>query len=120
MPDPESKVNANAVMMSDQGARFEVGSMRADEAPLVAQMHFDFFGVGEMHRHSIANFGPAFLERLFYRLNLDNPYFFVDVARYNGKVIAFSAYTSDRQRVFRYMLRKHFFAIAWQMFALFV
>src|SRR5688572_22190487 len=92
-------------------SEFEVGGMRPEEVPVVAGMHHDFFGTGEMHGTSIANLGRDFLEEVFYRLNLDNPYFFVDVARYQGEIIAFSVYTSDDRKVFRYTLRRHFSAI---------
>ena len=112
--------NEGALKTKQGTDTFEVGAMRPDEVAAVAQMHYDFFGVGEMHGHSIANFGPGFLDRVFYRLNLDNPYFFVDVARFNGKIIAFSAYTSERNKVFRYTLRKHFLRIGWHMFGNFV
>jgi hypothetical protein len=115
-----ASVNAVSTIAKQGSDTFEVGAMRPDEVAAVAQMHYDFFGVGEMHGHSIANFGPGFLERVFYRLNLDNPYWFVDVARFNGKIIAFSAYTSERNKVFRYTLRKHFMRIGWHMFGNFV
>ncbi len=89
-------------------AEFNVGRMRPDEVSAVARMHFDFFGRGEMHGTSIANFGIDFLQEVFYRLNLDNPYLFVDVARYREEIIAFSVYASDGKRVFRETLRRHF------------
>lgn len=90
------------------GAGFAVGPMTPAEAPIVARLHFDFFGRGEMHGTSIANFGVEFLEEVFYRLNLDNPYLFVDVARCDGAIVAFSVYASDGARVFRQTLRRHF------------
>jgi hypothetical protein len=90
---------------------FHVGPMRAEETSAVAQLHFDFFGTGAMHGTTIASFGPKFLEEVFYRLNLDNPYLFVDVARYRGEVVAFSVYASNRRRVFRETLRRHFAAV---------
>jgi hypothetical protein len=82
--------------------------MRDEEVGVVAQMHFDFFGVGEMHGHSLANLGVGFLEHVFYRLSLDNPYFFVDVARHRGEIVAYSVYASDWRRVLREPLRRHF------------
>lgn len=87
--------------VSAQGADFEVGGMRPEEISAVAQLHFDFFGVGEMHGASLASLGVEFLEKVFYPLNLDNPYLFVDVARYRGEVIGFSVYASDWRRVSR-------------------
>lgn len=92
-------------------AEFNVGRMRPDEVPAVAQMHFDFFGRGEMHGTSMAKLGIEFLREVFYRLNLDNPYLFVDVARYRGELIAFSVYASDGKRVFRETLRRHLGAV---------
>lgn len=88
-------------------AALEIGSMRPEEVRAVAQMHFDFFGVGEMHGHSLANLGVNFLADVFYRLNLDNPHFFVDVARYNGELVAFSVYVSDWQRILGEVIRRH-------------
>lgn len=93
-------------------SEFNVGRMQPGEVPDVARLHFDFFGTGEMHGTSIANFGIEFLEEVFYRLNLDNPYLFVDVARYKGEIIAFSVYASDGKRVFRETLRRHFVRVA--------
>jgi len=91
---------------------FEVGRMRPGEVPAVARMHFDFFGRGQMHGHSIASLGLEFLEEVFYRLNLDNPYLFVDVARYGGQIAGYSVYASDGGRVFRETLRRHPAAMA--------
>lgn len=67
--------------------------------------------MGEGHGHSLALLGADFLEHAFYRLNLDNPYFFVDVARYQGEIIAFSVYSSDHRRLFRYTLGSHFWEV---------
>lgn len=92
-------------------ADFHIGPMRPEEAATVARLHYGFFGSGGMHGSSIASFGPDFLETVFYRLNLDNPYLFVDVARYGGEVVAFSVYASNRKRVFRETLRRHFLAV---------
>lgn len=91
---------------------FELGPMREDEVPAIAGFHHGFFGSGEMHGFSLANLGRDFLEAVFYRLNLDNPYLFVDVARYRGEPIAFSVYASDYRRVFRFTIRKHFASLA--------
>jgi RimJ/RimL family protein N-acetyltransferase len=81
----------------------EVGPMRRDEAAEVARMHGSFFR-GKEHGHSIANLGDRFLERAFYGLNFDNPHFFCDVARVDGRVAGFSVYTTDRHRLFRHTL----------------
>ena len=85
----------------------ELGPMRPSEAGAVARMHHGFFAAGERNGHSIAKLGPEFLEQVFYRLNLDNPFFFVDVARVDGEVVAFSAYASDRRAAFRHVVRQH-------------
>lgn len=91
---------------------FAVGRIRRDELAEVARMHFEFFGADTGHGHSVANLGANFLEQVFYRANADNPYFFVDVARYRGEIIAFSVYASDGHRVFRETLRRHPVAVA--------
>jgi hypothetical protein len=90
----------------------EIGPLRAEECRAVAELHESFFGEGLGQGHSIAMLGADFLERAFYRPNLDNPYFFVDVARFRGELIAFSVYSSDHRRVFRYTIRHHFGALA--------
>jgi hypothetical protein len=92
--------------------RVEIGPMRAEETVAVARMHYDFFAQGERNGHSIAKLGPDFLAGVFYRLNLDNPFFFVDVARVDGVVAGFSAYASDGRAAFRHVLRRHAGALA--------
>jgi hypothetical protein len=94
--------------VADESSRVEVGPLRADECRAVAELHESFFGEGLGQGHSIAMLGAEFLERAFYRPNLDNPHFFVDVARYRHELIAFSVYSSDHRRVFRHTLRHHF------------
>jgi hypothetical protein len=89
----------------------DIGPLRPEECSAVAQLHVSFFGVGAGHGHSLAMLGAKFLDEGFYRLNLDNPYFFVDVARYEDEIIAFSVYASDHGRVFRYTIRKHFWSL---------
>jgi hypothetical protein len=93
----------------------EIGPLRPDETRAVAQLHFDFFGSGEGNGHSLAMLGVNFLEEAFYRLNLENPYFFVDVARYEGEIIAFSVYATDHRKVFRHTIRKHFGSVLWAL-----
>jgi hypothetical protein len=90
----------------------EIGSLRPDECRAVAQLHCEFFGGEAGHGHSLALLGPDFLERVFYRTNIDNPYFFVDVARYGGAVVAFSVYSSDHRHVFRRTIRRRAGTIA--------
>lgn len=86
---------------------FAAGAMQPSDVRAVAELHYQFFGNGEEHGHSIASFGPSFLARSFYQCNLDNPYFFTDVARYGGRIIGFSVYSSNTSRVFRETLRRH-------------
>jgi hypothetical protein len=93
----------------------DIGPLQPGETRQVAQLHYEFFGPGAGHGHSLANLGVDFLEEAFYRQNLDNPYFFVDVARYQGEVIAFSVYSSDHRRVFRHTMRKHGLRLAWAL-----
>jgi len=90
---------------------FEVRPMRPEDVGAVARMHRGFIENGEFRGYSIANLGLDFLEKVFYRLNMDNPHFFADVALFRGEVIGFIVYASDR-RVFRETLRRHSVAIA--------
>jgi hypothetical protein len=107
---------SNAVQATESTPRLvDIGPLRPEETRQVAQLHFDFFGGGGGHGHSLALLGVDFLEDAFYRQNLDNPYLFVDVARYQGEVIAFSVYSSDHRKVFRYTIRKHFLRLAWAL-----
>lgn len=92
---------------AETAPEFLVRAMEVAEAPPVAEMHAEFFGRHERHGRSIASFGTDFLERVFYRANLDNPYLHMDVAFYGGELIGFSVYASDRRRVFRHTLRHH-------------
>src|SRR5688572_22474258 len=55
---------------------FEIRAIRLDDVQVAAAMHFEFFGGPEVTRSSMLKLGPKFLETVFYRLNLDNPYFF--------------------------------------------
>ncbi len=93
-------------------AGFEVRPMLPGEIGAVARMHCGFLESGEFRGYSIANLGVQFLENVFYRLNLDNPYFFADVACYRDEIIGFIVYASDGRRVFRETLRRHYVAVA--------
>jgi hypothetical protein len=92
----------------------EIGSLRPEEARSVAELHGSFFR-GKEHGYSIANLGDHFLEHAFYRLNLDNPHFHCDVARHEGRVVAFSVYTTNRARLFRYTVRRTFVPLIVQL-----
>jgi hypothetical protein len=94
-------------MLEEQMVRLEIERLNAEDIPTVARIHYDLFGTGEMHGYSIAKLGPEFLERVFYALNLHNPHFYCDVARYNNQIVGFSVYSTDRNNVFRYMFQKH-------------
>lgn len=94
-----------------EGGEVEFGRLRPDEVDAVARLHFTFFG-GPAHAHSLARMGPRFLADVFYRVNLDNPYFFCDVARHGGRIVAFIVYASDGRRIFRHTLRTRFCSVA--------
>lgn len=108
---PTSEAPVEAAAAADE--RVEIGPLRPEECGEVARLHEGFFGEGLGHGHSLAMLGADFLETVFYRFNLGNPYLFVDVARYRGEIVAFSVYSSDHTRVFRHTLRHHFFGVAW-------
>ncbi len=99
----------------DKADAFSTGALRPDELPALARLHHEFFSGADLHGQSLANLGPGFLERVFYRLNLDNPQFFVDVARYQENVIGFSVYVSDHRHLMRYVFRKHLAELIWEM-----
>jgi hypothetical protein len=86
---------------------FEIRRMTQEDIKPIALLHHSLFGDRRIHGYSVATFGADFLERTFYGLNLDNPHFFCDVARYRGKVIGFSVYSTRKAAVFRYMLRQN-------------
>ena len=98
---------ADAQATEFSGEAIEVSRMRPEEVPAVAKLHYDFFGHGQQHGHSIVHLGLDFLEEVFYRLNLDNPYLFVDVTRHRGEIIGYSVYASDARRMFRETVRRH-------------
>ena len=78
-----------------------------DEVHAAARMHFEFFGGPEVARSSFLKLGPEFLEAAFYRLNLDNPYFFVLGAFLRGELIGLQVFTTDRRKMFEHLLRTH-------------
>jgi hypothetical protein len=95
-------------------AAFDVGPMQRAEIPAVAELHCEMFGHGEDHGSSLAGLGPAFLAEVFYELNVDNPHFFVDVARWEGAIVGFCVYASDWRLVSRHVTRRHPFRLAWR------
>ncbi len=99
----------------DETSTVEIGPLRRDECAQVAALHEDFFGLGRGDGHSIAMLGRRFLENAFYRLNFDNPVFFVDVARYRGEVIGFAVYCSNHRAVFQHGFRRHPVRLAYEI-----
>jgi hypothetical protein len=83
----------------------EIRRMTVEDLRPIALLHHSLFGDRRIHGYSIATFGVDFLERTFYKLNLENPYFYCDVARYRGKIAGFSVYSTRKAEVFRHMLR---------------
>ncbi|NIU02177.1 MAG: hypothetical protein GWN01_15120 [Nitrosopumilaceae archaeon] len=92
-------------------SQLEVRAVNESELGVVAKMHYELFGTGEMHGYSIAKLGMEFLHQIFYCLNLDNPYFCCDVAIYKSKIVGFSVYTINHTHIFREMIRRHFVKI---------
>jgi ribosomal protein S18 acetylase RimI-like enzyme len=91
---------------------FEVGPMHPDDIPAAARLHADMFGDPAVHGHSIATLGRDFLERGFYAPNLDNPYLCCTVARYRKEVVGFSVYSTDHEKAFQHLLRRHPVSVA--------
>jgi len=100
--------------------KLEIGRLRPEDIREVARMHYEFFGGKSGRGRSIARLGPEFLECVFYGLNQDNRYFFVDVARWEGRIVGFSVYSSSDEQVFRETIRRHWGAVAFRMFGLFL
>lgn len=100
-----SRDTATEHQMSAQSG-LEIRAMKFEDIKPVALLHHSLFGDRRIHGYSIATFGADFLERTFYKLNLGNPHFFCDVARYLGKIIGFSVYSTQKAKVFRHMLRR--------------
>jgi hypothetical protein len=83
-------------------ARFTVRPLGTSDCAGVASLHAALFG--SVEGLSIARFGETFLDKVFYRLNLDNPAFHCDVAEDRGAIVGFSVWTTDRSGVFRHLL----------------
>lgn len=93
--------------------RLEIGPMRAQEIRAVARLHHAFFGAGRGRGSSLAILGEDWLAEAFYGANFANPHQGVQVARWDGRVIAFLHYATDRRRIARWTLRHAFRAVAW-------
>src|SRR5438093_8937245 len=89
-----------------QPLEFEIRTIRPNEVHAAASMHFEFLGGPEVARRSFLKLGCKFLEA-FYRLNLDNPYFFALGAFLRGKLIGVLVFTTDRGKMFRYLFFRH-------------
>ena len=103
--DRTAELSAGVSIPLDE--RIAFGPMRAEEIAETALLHHNFFGIRAEHGTSVAKLGPDFLADFFYRLNLDNPYLFIDLARYQGKVVGFSVFASDWTKVSGWMLHQH-------------
>lgn len=85
-------------------SRFEVGTMRREEAPAVARLHYQWFGPELGRGSSLAMLGEDWLADAFYGANFANPHQGVQVARWDGRVVGFMHYATDRRRIARWTL----------------
>ena len=92
---------------------FVVEPLAATDIEGVAALHHRLFGDPDRNGHSVATLGSRFLARSFYPLNLDNPHFHCDVAKVDGRVVGFSVYTTSKDDIFRYLLRRRLVQLAW-------
>ena len=102
-----------------QPREFEIRAIRPNEVHAAASMHFEFFGGPEVARCSFLKLGFKFLET-YYRLNLDNPYFFALGAFMRGEIIGLLVFTSDRRKMLKYLLKKHGGNLLFHLFAAFL
>ena len=101
--------------MSEQ-AGFRITRVREAEVPAIARLHFEFFGIAEREGHSLAKLGTAFLEKVFYPLSMDNPHIHVEVAWYHGGIVGFVVYVTNRNEVFRHIVRNHLWKLIFSAF----
>src|SRR5437867_5471137 len=92
---------------------FEIRPIRRDEVHAAAKLHFEFFGGEDVARRSFLKLGFDFLEDVFYRLNLDNPYFYPLGGIWRGQLIGLEVFTTDRPRMIKTLLKKHGGEVAW-------
>lgn len=88
----------------------EIGPLRRDEIPEVARFHCRWFGPGselQVDGASLAMLGGEFLASAFYTANFDNPNLHVHVARWDGRIVGFNVFASDRRAVGRHALLRH-------------
>ncbi len=100
-------------MSAKAAGRFEVGVMRRDEVGAVAKLHYQWFGPELGRGSSLAMLGEDWLADAFYAANFANPHQGVQVARWDGRVIAFMHYATDRRRIARWTLAHAWPVLAW-------
>ena len=100
-------------MNENAAGRFEVGVMRRDEVGAVAKLHYQWFGPELGRGSSLAMLGEDWLADAFYAANFANPHQGVQVARWDGRVIAFMHYATDRRRIARWTLAHAWPVLAW-------
>jgi len=84
--------------------KLEVGAMQPQEVSDVARLHYRWFGPELGRGSSLAMLGEDWLADAFYGANRENPHQAVQVARWEGRVIAFMHYAIDRRRIARWTL----------------
>jgi hypothetical protein len=87
--------------------------MRPREVGAVARLHYQWFGPELGRGSSLAMLGEDWLADAFYRANFANPHQGVQVARWDGRVIGFMHYATDRRRIARWTLAHALPALAW-------
>jgi hypothetical protein len=92
-------------------SRLTISPLGHEDVAATAALHVALFGDPATNGYSVAALGPELLASVFYRLNLDNATFHCDVAKVDGRLVAFSLYTTDRSRVFRHPVRQHPFRL---------
>jgi hypothetical protein len=94
---------------------FVVRPIRQDEVRAAAALHFEFFGGRHVRRWTFLKLGSRFLETVFYRLNLDNPYFFALGAFWGERLVGLQVFTTDRYKMFDHLLKKHAVRLLWHV-----
>jgi hypothetical protein len=97
-----------------QGVRkLEIGPLRREEARAVARLHYQWFGPELGRGSSLAMLGEDWLADAFYAANFENPHQGVQVARWDGRVVAFMHYATQRRRIARWTLAHAGPTLAW-------
>ena len=113
------RISISSEAKATQPLQFEIRAIRPNEVHAAVSMHFEFFGGPEVARCSFLKLGFKFLEA-YYRLNLDNPYFFALGAFMRGEIIGLLVFTSDRRKMLKYLLKKHGGNLLFHLFAAFL